>query len=172
MMSKKKYFIFAGLIALLILTGYLNYTFNNNQPANVATGGQTEEEQLGEETETSAGTTASFFETFRTERETSRSQEIAYLDAIISNTETDADTLKEAQEQKLSISKAMEMEVTIEGLLKAKGFEDAVVTIHTGSINVVIAKEELSDAEVAQILDVVKAESGEKSENIKIIPKA
>ena len=172
MRSKKKYFVFAGLIALLILTGYLNYTFNNTQPANTASTNPVEQQQADETQETSTSAEANFFANFRTERETTRNQEIAYLDAIISSSETDADTLKDAQQQKIEISKAMEKEVTIEGLLKAKGFNDAIVTIHSGSVNVVVDSETLDDAQVAQILDIVQSESGESSENIKVIPKA
>jgi stage III sporulation protein AH len=79
--------------------------------------------------------------------------------------------LKDAQAQKLAISEAMEKEVTIEGLLEAKGFDNAVVTLHDGSVNVIVNSAELTSAQVAQILDIVQRESGEKSENIKIVPK-
>ncbi len=65
----------------------------------------------------------------------------------------------------------MEKEVTIEGLLIAKGFTDAVVTLHEGSVNVVVDTAELTRQQAAQILDIVMRESGESSENIKIMPK-
>jgi stage III sporulation protein AH len=166
MKSKKKYFVFAGLIALLILTGYLNYALNNAQPANSPTSNPGEEES-----EQTGASSANFFSTFRMDREGNRAQEIAYLDSIISNEDTDVDTMKEAQQQKISIAKAMEVEVTIEGLIKAKGFNDAIVTINSGSVNVVVDSKVLTDAEVAQILDVVKRESGQGAENIKVMPK-
>ncbi|MGI6169879.1 MAG: SpoIIIAH-like family protein, partial [Christensenellales bacterium] len=122
--------------------------------------------------ETAAAASRNFFTSFRSERENSRTQEIAFLDAVINNDATDADTLKEAQQQKIEISKAMEKEVTIEGLVKAKGFTDVVVTIQSGSVNVVVDSEKLEDAQVAQILDIVKTESGASSDNIKVIPKS
>ncbi|MGI6175624.1 MAG: SpoIIIAH-like family protein [Christensenellales bacterium] len=174
MKSKKRYFILAGLLALLVLTGYLNYVINNNDDSSLASTAPQTSDGAGEEDEGHSASTAAssnFFLEFRTDRENSRAQEVAYLDAIINNKDTDADTLKDAQVQKMAISDAMEKEVTIEGLLKAKGFDEAVVTIHTGSVNVVVDSPELSDAQVAQILDIVQRETGEISENIKVIPK-
>jgi stage III sporulation protein AH len=169
MKSRKRYLIFAGLVALLVLTGVLNYYFNNSNSQLASTSPDTSQSL---DTETSTTTTSNFFASFRAERESSRTQEIAYLDAIINNEATDTDTLKEAQQQKIEISKAMEKEVTIEGLVKAKGFNDVVVTIQSGSVNVVVDSETLEDAQVAQILDIVKTESGVSSENIKVIPKS
>lgn len=169
MKSKKRYLIFAGLVALLVLTGVLNYYFNNNN-SQMATTDPDTSQALDEET--AAAASRNFFTSFRSERENSRTQEIAFLDAVINNDATDADTLKEAQQQKIEISKAMEKEVTIEGLVKAKGFTDVVVTIQSGSVNVVVDSEKLEDAQVAQILDIVKTESGASSDNIKVIPKS
>ena len=63
----------------------------------------------------------------------------------------------------------METEFSIEKLIIAKGFSDAAVTFHKGAVNVVIEADELTSEQVAQILDIVKRESGEKAENIKIM---
>jgi hypothetical protein len=46
-----------------------------------------------------------------------------------------------------------------------------LVILHENSVSVIIDKQDLKPEEVAQILDIVKRESGEKPENIKIIPK-
>ena len=62
----------------------------------------------------------------------------------------------------------MEMEFAIEALLTAKGFADAAVTFHTDSVNVIIKAQELSEQQVAQVLDIVCRETGERAENIKI----
>lgn len=65
----------------------------------------------------------------------------------------------------------MEKEVTIEGLLKAIGFKDVAVTLHKGSVNVVVDAVELSNADVAKVLDIVRRETKEKPENIKVMPR-
>ena len=64
----------------------------------------------------------------------------------------------------------MEKELTIENLIKAKGFADAAVTFHYGSVNVVVDCTELTNEQVAQILDIVTRETGEPAANIKISP--
>ena len=60
--------------------------------------------------------------------------------------------------------------MTIEGLLKAKGFNDSIVIFNQDYVSVIVEKDELAPEEVAQILDIVKRESGKTAENIKIIP--
>lgn len=62
----------------------------------------------------------------------------------------------------------MEMEVTIENLVRAKGFDEVIVSLHAGSVNVIVGETELTDEQVAQILDIVLRETGEKAENVKV----
>ncbi len=108
-----------------------------------------------------------FFDMYRAERDSVRTQEIAYLDAIVAQG-ADEETLSDAQKQKLSLISYMEIELTCENLIRAKGFSDVIVAMHAGSVNVVVGAETLSDEEVAQILDIVLRESGESAENIKV----
>lgn len=114
-----------------------------------------------------AAANASFFESFRKDRETTRTEEIGYLDAIITQG-ADADTLSDAQQQKLAIVDYMEKELTVESLIKAKGFSDAAVTLHKGSVNVILEAETLSDEQVAQVLDIILRETGEVADNVKV----
>ena len=58
----------------------------------------------------------------------------------------------------------------LEGLLKAKGFEDVFVTLSDESINVVVKDAELNQSEVAQILELVQRETSASAQNVKIIP--
>ena len=110
-----------------------------------------------------------YFESFRAERESTRALEIEYLDEVIAASANDSETLKDATEQKLQLVANMETEFSIEKLIIAKGFSDAAVTFHKGAVNVVIEADELTSEQVAQILENVKRESGEKAENIKIM---
>ena len=65
----------------------------------------------------------------------------------------------------------MEKELLLEGLIKAKGFEDAVVTIGSSYYNVIVKDNgNLGANEVAQILSVVQSETGASATNVKIIP--
>jgi len=160
----KRIWIVSGLIAVLLLAGVLNYRVNSPADGTEASAQLQAEEPEAEEA------SASFFADFRTERTTVRNQEIAYLDSIILSEASDAETVAAAQAQKMEIAGAMEKEVTVEGLLRARGITDAVVTCHAGSVNVVVNEESLTDAQVAQVLELVQRETGESAENIKIIP--
>jgi len=176
---KRKTLVMVSLIVLLVVTGYLNYQYNLSQTKknNDTTTAQSQSGDIKvtdtttpSDDKSSIETAGNFFLDFRAERDKTRNQEIELLDSIINNKDTDKDTLKDAQQQKLEITQAMEKEVTIEGLVKAKGISDVVVTLHKGSVNVIVDEPELTEAQVAQILDIVTRETDEKAENIKIIP--
>ncbi len=194
--NRKKYMVIAGLVVLLVLTGYLNYRLNltdisegepaeevmapmgeplpeppmNEAPIAVEPAMQIEVGvELGEEA--MSMTSAGFFATFRMDRDRTRTKEIEVLDSIIASANTSGEQIADAQAQKLSIVDSMEKEMTVENMIKAKGFSDAAVTIHRGSINAVIDKPALSEAEVAQVLDICVRETGESVENIKIMPR-
>lgn len=112
---------------------------------------------------------AGYFETFRAEREAVREREMQYLDEIIATASIGDETLEQAVEQKLALVENMEAEFTMESMILAKGFEDVAVTFHNGAVNVVMDAQTLSDAEVAQILDIVQRETAARAGNIKII---
>lgn len=57
----------------------------------------------------------------------------------------------------------------IENLIKAKGFQDAVVMIDNGIVNVIVQADKLSEEEVAQIVEIVSRQTGVSFDNIKIM---
>lgn len=59
-----------------------------------------------------------------------------------------------------------EKETAAEILLQAKGFEDVVVSINEGAVDVVVNLAELTDAQRAQIEDIVKRKTEIGAENI------
>ena len=108
-----------------------------------------------------------FFASYREERDNVRTQELAYLDAIVAQGADEA-TISDAQKQKLELINCMEIELTVENLVRGKGFDDVIVSMHAGSVNVIVGAESLTDEQVAQILDIVLRETGESAENVKI----
>ena len=115
----------------------------------------------------STGAQGSFFDIYRSERDSVRTQELAYLDAIVAQGGDQA-TLSEAQKQKMTLVGCMESELNTENLIRAKGFEEVIVSMHNGSVNVIVDADALTDEQVAQILDIVLRETGETAENIKV----
>ena len=115
-------------------------------------------------------TTETFFSTYRTDREETRAQELEYLDEIIASASSTETAIASAEEQKLQITGAMETELVLEGLIKAKGFQDCVVTMSTENVNVVVMDEEVSLEDAAQIMDIIVSETDFEAPDIVIIP--
>lgn len=159
--KNKKALLLTGLFLAVIAAGYANYALtkgaDDTKDADATVSGDTDAKDV--------------FNTYKTERETTRQQELSYIDAVIGSAETDAATKASAQAQKLSIVSIMETELVTEGLIQTKLGVDAVVTIKTGAINVVVDKTELTTEEATQIAEIIKTQTNEDAENIKIMPK-
>ena len=155
----------AGLCLLLAAAIVTNVLVNKNKATAEKTGVQNAPEVT--QVSTQNGTQTNFFAAYRDERDSVRTQELAYLDAIVAQG-ADTETLSDAQQQKLELVNAMETELTVENLVRAKGFSDVIVSIHKGNISVVVGAETLNDEQVAQILDIVLRETGKSAENVKI----
>lgn len=151
--KKKKIIILSVMAVLLVVTGYLNIALNRGV---VETSGNV--------------TTANFFSTYRSDRESVRNEEIKYYNAIIASTDSSAEAKANAETKRADLIKAMETELVTEGLIKAKGFEDVIVTSTTSNVKVVVKSAELTKTQVAQIVDIVKEQTGLAIDYIKIIP--
>lgn len=107
---------------------------------------------------------------FVSEREQIRNQEIAQLNELISDRGTSETVRSDAQAQKLNLVTWMEQEVTLEGVLRARGFDEVVATVHQDSVNILIRTQQLTQSETARILELVTRETGQIGGNVKIIP--
>ena len=123
----------------------------------------------GVTTQTS-GATANFYVTYRTEREATRTQEIQFYDSIIASASSSDEAKQEASENKLKLIAQMEKELVTEGIIRGKGFSDAIVTSSSSNVNVFVQSAELTGAEVAQITSVVTEQLGVEIDKIIIIP--
>ena len=77
---------------------------------------------------------------------------------------------KDAKDKLFEQAMDAEKECATEILLEAKGFADVVVSISGESVDVMVGMGELSDAQRAQIEDIVARKTGVKPENIIISP--
>ncbi len=66
----------------------------------------------------------------------------------------------------VEMTEIAEKETAAEILLEAKGFSDVVVSINEGAVDVVVNAAELSDAQRAQIEDIVKRKTDISAENV------
>lgn len=177
MKKNKSLFLVIGLVALLVIVAIINYNISGDGENRKAKLKDDENEQSIDEDgirstdlEMPVISTGDSILEYKEDRVAVREKEVAYLDSIIDNEKTDPEVLSEAQRQKIDITKNMEMELKIEGLIKAKGYEDAIVTVQATSVNVVVKTGSLTAKQAAEILDIIKTETKQPAKNIKIMP--
>nr|WP_246597359.1 SpoIIIAH-like family protein [Faecalicatena faecalis] len=103
-------------------------------------------------------------------REQVRAQNKETLQAIIDNTNISEDEKTDAVAQMVKMTELSEQEVAIETLMASKGFSDSVVSLTEDSADIVVDSAELTDANRAQIEDIVTRKSNISPENIVITP--
>ena len=90
----------------------------------------------------------------------------ALLLEIINNSQL-ADSAKQSAVEKLvTLTDVAERELAAEILLEAKGFASSIVSISGETADVVLGSVDLTDAQRAQIEDIVTRKTGISSENI------
>ncbi len=153
MKKRTKIIILAVMVVLLGVTGYLNIALNNSA------------QDVPTQT-----TTASYFASYREDRESRRDQELLYYQAIAESPDSTAEAVQAANEARQALIEQMDTELVVEGLIKGLGFNDCVITMSTSNVNVLVDADTLTEAEVTQIVDVVQEHLGTDLKNIKIIP--
>lgn len=154
MSGKTKKAIVLGVFSLLLLTtGGINIYLNNKATT---------------EANANIQSSANFFSNYREDRKETRDQEKLYLDAIIASETTSAEAKANAEAERLKLITNMDNIMNIENLIKAKGFNEVIVSASTNTINVIVETSGLTNAEVAQITDIIKNNSDYSIDNIKI----
>lgn len=155
--KKKKIVILSAMVALLLVTGFVNVALNSSLSSGA--------------TETNASTTsANFYTNYRNERESTRTQEIQFYDSIIASATSSDEAKEEAESNKLALITQMEKELVTEGIIRGKGFDDAIVTTSNTNVNVFVKSAELNSIEVAQITSIVTEQLNVEIDRIIIIP--
>ncbi len=112
-----------------------------------------------------------YFSTASINREKSRDEALQTLQVVVDSAEELPETRDKALSEIMQIASDIEIETTVEEMIKAKGFEDCVAIISGDNINVIVKSDGLLTSEVAQITDIVKSETGYTAENIRIVEK-
>lgn len=156
MTKKKKIIIMSSLVLLLAVTAILNVVL------------------VSRETSANADsvTTANYFATYRSERTTTRSEELLQLDSVIALYDEGSEKYNEAVDLKKKIVGVMENELVLENMIKSLGFSDAVVSIGMDSenVNVFINSDELQADTALAIYNLLRNEAGVGKTNIIIMP--
>lgn len=91
------------------------------------------------------------------------------LDEVAQNAMADAQTVAQALEEKTALAVAMEREAAVETLLAARGFGEALCTVHEGSVNVVVNTPALSEEDAIAIMELVARETGADASDVRVI---
>lgn len=100
------------------------------------------------------------------QKEQTRAQNKETLLEIINNANISDTQKQEAVNSMISMTDIAEKETAAEILLEAKGFADAVVSIDGESVDVVVNTPELTEAQRAQIEDIVIRKTGVSADSI------
>ena len=185
---KKNQLIIAALAVMIAAAGYLNYSgrlLPGSQNTKEAGSDLANKELLdiksqdGDEGEVdgnpgeavlTSGDAQAVAAQAKVTREQVRAKNKETLQSII-----DSDSLSDAQKQDavaqmVAMTEIAEKETAAETMLASKGFLDSVVSISEDSADVVVNASELTEANRAQIEDIVTRKTGVAAQNIVITP--
>ena len=154
MSKKKKIIVLVSMVALLVLTGCLNYFLNrpDANPAN-AEGNVTYSD---------------YFVASRADRTASREETVSYYNTIINSEATSAEAKADAETELAALVAGVDTEQRLETLIKSLGFDDCIVTVGKEKINVIVKSDALTEQESAQLLDMVCTETGKTIEYVRV----
>ena len=155
MSKRKKIIVLSCMIALLAVTAVFNFVLTNKQIT----------------TEDSV-TTAGYFVQYKTERASSRNEQILQLNQIIDNETASVEAVSQALDYKLKLTQAMENELRLEYLMKTNGYQNVAVSIGTTTenISVIVQDADLTQDDAIKIYSIVLNNVNISPENVNIIP--
>ena len=114
MSKKKKIIVLSSMIALLVATAVFNFVLSGS-------------------TNVEGVTATSYFSEYKSQRSSSRNEQILQLDKIIAEANEDSEVKETALAQKMQLTALTEQELRLETLIKAYGYEEVVVTMNLSS---------------------------------------
>lgn len=113
---------------------------------------------------------STFFAEAKLDREQARAKQKDMLTEMMNNESVDGEQKAACADNMLELQKRIEKETAAEAMIESKGFKEAYVRIDDETVDVVVDKQELTDAEIAQIEDIVKRKTGFEADKIRISP--
>lgn len=121
-------------------------------------------------TASTQATGEAFFVQAKLDREQARAKQKDMLTEMINNGNIEGEQKAACADNMLELQKRIEKETAAEAMIESKGFKEAYVRIDDETVDVVVDKEKLTDAEIAQIEDIVKRKTGFPQDKIRISP--
>lgn len=126
--------------------------------------------EAGEAIFVNTNSSSSFFVQARLNREQSRSSERVILNELINNSNVEVAQRAQAADAMLEIQRRIERETAAESLIESKGFQETYVRINDTSVDVIVSRDTLTEADLAQIMDIIKRKTGMTETQIHISP--
>ena len=157
MTKKKKIVILSCMVALLAVTAVFNFILSSTDII---------------KEDSSVANASNYFAQYRNERITTRNEELLQLDEVVANAQADSTERNQALSMKMELTSITEKELLLESLIKAYGFEDAVVVIglESNNVNVIAKSDNLTADDAVLIYSIIDEEISISPENVKIIP--
>ncbi len=191
MVIKRRHVVIVSLIVMIVVAGYLNWSYKNNMELLPTTGDsdiqeksdnkvgeiklvlndeedQSSIEDDGDKTVVNTANNNLYFTEARMEKERSRSESLEILQGIVNDQNSSKEIKDNAQNEMIGLTKNIDKEVTIENIIKSKDFKNVVVFINEDNVNVIVQSEGLTPSQVAQIQEIVITQTSAKLENIKL----
>lgn len=180
---KKNQIIITSLAIMIAVAGYLNYSgrlFGDNvtdgdaQLANKELldisleSGEADIEETPGEAVLTDGKASGIVAEAKVTREQVRAKNKEALLEIVNNEKLSDAQKQEAVAQMIAMTKIAEQEASVETLLLSKGFSEVVVNLTESSADVVVKHAELTDANLAQIEDIISRKTNIAPKNIVI----
>ena len=96
-----------------------------------------------------------YFMDHRVERNKVRSEQINSYREMINNPNHSEEARRAAENKLLELNERIEREMEIEGLVRGRGYDEALAFIHDDAVDVIIQSENLTEDEVAVIGDII-----------------
>ncbi|MCL2575886.1 MAG: SpoIIIAH-like family protein [Defluviitaleaceae bacterium] len=113
---------------------------------------------------------SSFFIQAKLNREQARSGQMSSLTEMVNNQNISTEQRAEKAAQLADILSRVEREAAAEALIEAKGFAEVYVRIGDNAVDIVVDRPQLTDQEIAQIVDVAMRKTGFAIDQIFISP--
>lgn len=111
---------------------------------------------------------ANYFAEIKVDREQKRAKSVDNLFSLMNNKSTPSADKSKAAGRMIALQDRFMREGAAEALLKAKGYEQSFVSVDDEYVDVVVAKQDLSDTDVAKILDIVCRKTKMKPQQVNI----
>lgn len=169
MILSRKHIILSALVLALSIAIYLNWEYVKVNGDGFADVDGIAASAAVQDESTNAAYGEAYFAEAKLSRTKSRDEAVEAMKYMLKDAQLSTSQMKELTAQATKLAASIEAEGKIENLIKAKGFSDCMVYLDADKIDVLVKSDALSDAEVAQIKDVILGETEIADEKISII---